>query len=84
MIRERIAPLCKDVSERGFGSAEICHYVERILTGLDLLARIMKRDSPSLANQHEFDLIYDGIEKNISRLKAAVSDIDARLRTSIS
>jgi hypothetical protein len=83
MIRELMNKLQKELAERGFGSAATAYHLDRVLTGLDLLESILGAGSSSSSTQHEFDLIYDGIEKNIDLLKNIICDIDARLRTSI-
>jgi hypothetical protein len=83
MIRERINELRRELGERGFNSSTTSYPMDKIFAGLDLL-ELRMRSASTLSNaQHEFDVIYDGIEKNVDLLKGVVRDIDARLRTPV-
>jgi hypothetical protein len=81
MIRAAIEMLEKELTERGFERE--AHSWKIVFTGLDLLEAIMSRRSSSISVQHEFDLIFDGLEKNIDSLRADIADIDAKLRAPI-
>jgi hypothetical protein len=83
MVREIMNKLQQELAERGFESRTTSYHMDRILPGLNLLEGIMSNGSSSSNNQHEFDLIYDGVEKNINELRNVICDIDARLRTPI-
>ncbi len=83
IIRETMNKLQHELADRGFKSTATSYHIDRIFTGLDLLERIMSNGSSSSITQHEFDLMYDGIEKNIISLKDFICDIDARLRTPV-
>jgi hypothetical protein len=81
MIREKIKMLEKELTERGF-EAE-AHSWKIVFTGLELLETIMLRESSSISTQNEFDLIFDGLEKNIDSLRANVAAIDTKLSAPI-
>jgi hypothetical protein len=83
MIRDRIDSLRVDLMNRDLGSREMSDDIDRILTGIDLLERIMTERSSSKADQHELDLVYDGVVKNIAELKTAMVEIDTKLHTPI-
>lgn len=83
MVRERICALQANLRERGFISEILDDYIERALTGLRLLEEIMTRNSRTKADQHTYDLVYDGIEKTVSTMKSFVTDIDRKLHTPI-
>jgi hypothetical protein len=82
MIREAIEMLEKELTDRGFESE--AHSWKIVFTGLDLLEAIMSRKSSSMSTQHEFDLMFDGLEKKIDSLRADVANIDAKLSAPIS
>lgn len=84
MIHDMLFGLQQELVDRGFKSATTSYHLERILTGLDLLNGLMNNSPTSSKTQHEFDLIYDGIEKNINALRDFFGEIDARLRTPLS
>jgi len=81
MIRETIKMLENELVDRGFERE--AHSWKIVLTGLDLLEAIMLRKSSSISTQHEFDLIFDGLEKNIASLRANITAIDTKLRAPI-
>lgn len=83
MTRETMNKLQKELADRGFRSATTSYHIDRIFRGLELLESLMNKGSSSSNTQLEFDLIYDGVEKNIILLKNVICDIDARLRTPI-
>ena len=82
MIREIMNTLQQELAVRGFELTITSYHMERIVTGLDLLEGIMNKSSAS-NTQPKFDLIYDGVEKNIDLLRGVILEIDARLRTPI-
>ncbi len=75
MIRSSIISLQKELTCRGFCCE--AQSLKIVFTGLDLLESIMTRNSSSITTQHEFDLIYDGLEKNILEIKTNVAAIDS-------
>jgi hypothetical protein len=81
MIRKAIKMLGKEFTERGFKPE--AQSLKIVFTGLDLLEVIMLRKSSSISTQHEFDLIFDGLEKNITSLRASIAAIDAKLHAPI-
>jgi len=81
MIRETIKKLEKELTGRGFEPEPRSWKI--VFTGLDLLEAIMLRGSSSMSVQHEFDLIFDGLEKNIASLRASIAAIDAKLHAPI-
>ncbi len=83
MIREIMTKLQQELAGRGFGSEITSYHMERIFTGLDLLEGIMSNGSSSRNTEPKFDLIYDGVEKNVDLLKNIIFDIDTRLRTPV-
>jgi hypothetical protein len=83
MIRETINGLRQELEERGFNSTMTSDHIYKIFAGLDLLERRMTNASTLSNTQHEFDVVYDGVERNIDSLKDVIRDIDARLRTPI-
>jgi hypothetical protein len=83
MIREVMIELQRDLAHRRFGSTASSHHIDRLFTGLNLLGRIMERSPLSLETQHEFDLIYDGVEKNVLLLKRILAEIDKMLCTPV-
>jgi len=54
-----------------------------VLTGLDLLEKIMKKQERTESAQHEFDLIFDGLRIQISQLQQSLAALDAKLQTPI-
>lgn len=83
MVHELMVKLQHELAERGFKSETTSYHLERILTGLDLLNGFMNNGRTSSKTQHEFDLIYGGIETNINALRNVFREIDARLRTPV-
>lgn len=83
MIRDVMKTLEDDLQKRGFTSSATSHPLGVIFTGLELLEKIIGRDSPSPDNQNEFDLIFDGVEKHVGDLKKFIAEIDAKLRTPV-
>jgi hypothetical protein len=83
MIRERINELHTDLKRRGFGDKATADQVERILVGIGLLEEILNREDRTSATQHEFDLIFGGLEKTINSLVTYVSELDAKLNSSV-
>ena len=83
MIRDRLMTLEKDLNDRGFASSATSYHLDRILTGLGILERIMQQDDHSETNQHEFDLVFVGVEKHLQNLQSLVRELDAELKTPI-
>jgi hypothetical protein len=83
MIREKMQALQEDLKNRGFFWAAISYHMGLIFTGLDLLEKIMRRNAPSVDDQHEFDLLYDGIEKNVQQLRSFIVQLDEKLNSAI-
>jgi hypothetical protein len=83
MIREILGNLKRELDTRGFGSKSITNDFDRILTGLGILDSIIQQNEYAESDQHKFDLVYDGIEKNIKELRKYIDELDAQLRDSI-
>jgi hypothetical protein len=79
MIRETMVALRGDLKERGLETAATTLYSDRIVAGLGLLKGIIDRPTKRAEDQFEFDLIYAGIDKNVDRLKAILSELDSKL-----
>jgi hypothetical protein len=77
MIRAKMKTLEKELADRGFGPEATA--LQIIFTGIELLENIMGRSSWTKVTQDEFDLIYDGLEKNVHAVMANIRDIDAKL-----
>ena len=77
MIRERVIELEKELSNRELGSELAPKRV--VVTGLDLLEKLLEADASRLDTQDEFDLIYSGLEKEMMSLIDSVKDLDQRL-----
>lgn len=83
MIRDILDGLRRELDIRGFGSAEVTYDFGRIQVGLETLDFMMHQEAHSEADQHKFDLLYDGIEKRINELRRFVDELDARLRSPV-
>ncbi len=83
MIRDKLDNLKKEIDARGFGSAAVTYDFNRVLTGLEIVAAIIRQKKHTESDQHKFDLVYDGIEKNIRELRKFVYELDTRLREPI-
>lgn len=83
MIREILDRLKKDLDNRGFASIAPTYNFGRIFTGLGILSTIMRQDTHSETDQHKFDLVFDGVTKNVEDVLRFIDELDARLRTPI-
>jgi len=81
MIRKSIKALEKELVERGFEPES--EALKILFKGLDKLEGIMMQDSPSISTQYEFDLIFDGLEKNILSQRANIAALDTKLSTPV-
>ena len=54
-----------------------------MLTGLNRLEAFMRDERPTQDTQDEFDLVYDGIEKNVNQIRYFAAEIDKKLCTPI-
>jgi hypothetical protein len=83
MIRGIMTAFRDDLVTRGFASEGTSYHLRLIFTGLDRLETFMKDGSPTQEQQDVFDLIYDGIEKNVGQLVSFSAEIDKGLRSPI-
>jgi len=72
-----------ELATRGFASEGTAYHLRLVFAGLDLLEALMKDGCATQEKQNEFDLIYDGIEKNVGQLAKFAVEIDTRLRTPV-
>jgi hypothetical protein len=73
MIRERIEALRDELASRGF--SQEAKSLDIVFGGIDLLEKVMSRESPSRSDQDEFDLIFDGLAKRVEEAKSSVSTL---------
>jgi len=83
MIREEMQTLQEDLRSRGFEWPAISYHMGLIFTGLDMLEKLLRKTPPRPNDQNEFDLVYDGLEKNVDRVRGFVKQIDEKLRTAV-
>jgi hypothetical protein len=83
MIRDLMITFQNELVTRGFASEGTSYPLRLIFTGLNRLELFMNDDCPTQEKQDEFDLIYDGIQKNVDQLMNMAAEIDKRLRTPI-
>jgi hypothetical protein len=78
-IRKIMEGFQDELAERGFSSEGITYHIRLVLTGLNRLEAFMRVDYPTQDMQDEFDLMYDGIEKNVNQIRSFAAEIDKRL-----
>jgi hypothetical protein len=83
MVRESMTAFQNELTTRGFASEGTSYHFRLIFTGLDQLEALMKDGCPTQEKQNVFDLIFDGIEKNVGQLRSFAAEIDAKLCTPI-
>jgi hypothetical protein len=83
MICEKLNRLREDLHDRGFATKATDYDFDRIFAGLGILNSVMAREKHVEADQHKFDLVFDGIEKRIQDLRKFVEELDTRLTTPI-
>jgi hypothetical protein len=72
----------QEIKTRGFGFEGIDHHMRLVLTGLRRLKEL-NNDDPTEEKQNEFDLIYDGVEKNVNLIVKYAAEIDRKLSSEI-
>ena len=77
MIRKNMKVLENELMERGFATEATLLKV--IFTGLDLLEEMLRKSARTEKAQHQFDLIYAGLEKEIISLQTSIGALDTRL-----
>jgi hypothetical protein len=82
-IRKIIADFRDELGARGFSSEGIAYHIRLVLTGLNRLEAFMRDECPTQDTQDEFDLVYDGIEKNVNQIRNFAAEIDENLCTPI-
>lgn len=83
MIRDRLLSLRKDLEDLAFASSATAHHLDHIFTGLEILDGIMRQKDHSEATQHQFHLIFDGVEKHLKNLGSLIDELDTHLRAAI-
>jgi hypothetical protein len=82
-IQKIVIEFQDEIDHRGFSSEGIVHHIRLVLTGISLLEAILDGDHATLERQDEFDLIHDGVEKNVAKIIMYASEIDRKLCTPI-
>ncbi|HTO79135.1 MAG TPA: hypothetical protein VMJ31_05090, partial [Methylocystis sp.] len=67
----------------GFGDRGATPTIEVVSRGLHLLESILIGQDFSKNTQHEFDLLYSGLEKYIEELRNEVRELDEKLQSPI-
>lgn len=83
MLREAMEELQNDLTKRELDSEPTSLYFDRIFRGIHWLERIMKKKSFSKNDHYDFDLIYHGMKKQISKLRRNIYDLDVILGTRV-
>jgi hypothetical protein len=73
-----------ELVERGFSSEGIVYHIRLVLSGLNRLEAFMHVECPTQDIQDQFDLMYDGIVKNVNQIRNFAAEVDKRLCTPIS
>jgi hypothetical protein len=82
-IRKVITDFRDELQTRGFSSEGIAYHIRLVLTGLNRLEAFMRDQCLPEERQDEFDLIYDGVEKQIGKIMSFATEIDKKLCTPI-
>jgi hypothetical protein len=82
-VREIMTTFGDELEVRGFSSEGTSSHLRLVMTGLSRLEAFMADERQTQEKQDEFDLIYDGIEKNVAQLVRYAAEIDKKLRTPI-
>lgn len=82
-ISKTISELRSDLEQHGFNDHGTPDQIERIITGLHLLKNILEKDDVSTQAQHEYDLVFSGVEKSILDLKKYLNQLDQSLHSKV-
>jgi len=82
-VREIMTTFRDELEARGFSSEGASYHLRLVMTGLNRLEAFMAEERQAQEKQDEFDLIYDGIEKNVGQLVRYAAEIDKKLCTPI-